>query len=831
MGFSRLPGEVRFYGGLGSGEYTRVWISTNGFIAFDLSNSTSPSPSTIPNVDSPNAFIAALWTDLNVDGSASIITGIYTFGSTSYFVVIWDNVLHKASGKRLIFQIILEDAPGFYPADRRYHQSNIWISYKSVSAINTNFTVGIEDHEGWKGHGELYSGAALESFNGKTIRFRRYASSYFLRRLSLSFYDTSAQTRIDIGEEPGEIRGYHILWNGVGNPKEPAPAYMFGIALAGTAVLLLGGKGGILATISAVVGTALVTLEWAEAFASLQYSHRKVEVKDHNDGLVQQAIATADTHDYVVDASLSLFIHWIFDDPNNADHSLTITATIEYYEYTITGSIINMEPLSTSVTLNVRPDSAFDGKHISEGTYSWLYIDCLYDAEDNYYVQVVYPRCSIIVRMTPKFIDDDFDLYLYDPDGNLRNSSKLGAGKTEEVIGFAEREGTWRIKVDPTDDNGFYSLQLDLNMAPYTPLKPLGASSGYVYTAYSYGTRTEDPEGDNVAYEFSWGDNTTTITGLVGSGEFVRIWHSWVRPGSYLVRVRARDVYGGYSKWSLSTNVTITQNDAGTGGDAGNSFGEATLISPASYAGTLYLSNPTDTNDWYQFYAESGQLITVHMTPPQGVDLDLELYDGTGRLRRGSRLTSSSPETICFAADLSGHWRARIYIFSGEGRYSFYVSVVWPGDGEGCPMLYVWNGSEYAYEGLLNIHNPEGVDVVYEHVLVTTPRRVGGAYLLWLVEHPKTKSRIDMVRLYAILENGEVRMLPLIWAWHSEYGNVRPQLLRSDERKAELLGASWNRGASQSINLKFAALNPNMKIIGFIFKIEGNNEVGKPILT
>jgi len=604
------PIIFRFYGGCGSGEYTRVWISSNGFIAFDLSNSTAPIPQRIPNTRSPNAVVAAVWADLNVDAYASIITGKYAYFTKYWFVVIWKNVLHKASGKRLTFEIILEDAPQYFPADTRFHQSDIWISYKSVSAINTDFTFGIEDQEGVKGHGGLCSGDTLESLNGKTLHFGRYASSYFLKKLTLSFYDISTQSRIDIKDSPNRLRGYNIQWDFV-SPVEEAPADMFAMALAGTAALLLGGKAGILAAISIAIDTALVTMDWVEAFARLQYSGRKVEIIDCDDDLTQRATASAYTYDYAVDASLSLVVAWILDDPNTAAHSLTITATLEYYEYDVYGNVKNMPPLSTSVKLNIVPDNQLDGQTISEGTYSWLYIDCLYDVEDDYYVNVE-ARNYISVKMAPAMVDDDFDLYLYDPNGRLRASSKLGAGQTESVTVYADISGKWRIKVDPTDDNGFYHLSVDIY-------------------------------------------------------------------------------------------------------------------------------------------------------PPAG----------------------------------------------------------------GCPILYVWNGAEYFEEGLLNIHNPEGNDVVYAHTLVSTPHRVNGAYLFRLVEHPQTISHIDNVRLYAILEDKTLIELPLIWAWHSEHGNVLPQLLFSDDWKVDTYGANWNNGTSQSIDLKFAALNPNMRTIGFIFQIEGNNIIAK----
>jgi hypothetical protein len=56
---------------------------------------------------------------------------------------------------------------------------------------------------------------------------------------------------------------------------------------------------------------------------------------------------------------------------------------------------------------------------------------------------------------------------------------------------------------------------------------------------------------------------------------------------------------------------------------------------------------------------------------------------------------------------------------------------------------------------------------------------------------------------------------------------VLQQILLSDEWKTCTLGADWNNGTSQSIDLKFQALPRNIKAIGFIFQIEGNNMIEK----
>ncbi len=76
----------RFYGGFLSAEYQKVYVSTNGFIGFHSSTQPSPTPSNIPSSAEPNAIIAAVWTDLNIDSSASIITGLWR---TVYAFTFW----------------------------------------------------------------------------------------------------------------------------------------------------------------------------------------------------------------------------------------------------------------------------------------------------------------------------------------------------------------------------------------------------------------------------------------------------------------------------------------------------------------------------------------------------------------------------------------------------------------------------------------------------------------------------------------------------------------------------------------------------------------------
>jgi len=187
-----------------------------------------------------------------------------------------------------------------------------------------------------------------------------------------------------------------------------------------------------------------------------------------------------------------------------------------------------------------------------------------------------------------------------------------------------------------------------------------------------------------------------------------------------------------------------------------------------------------------------------------------------------------SPGVYLVTASHSGFYDLTIPVGTSDGSYTTLNFRLHPSTGGGgCPFLQVWDGSDYVDEGLLNIHNAEGVDVTYEHTLATMPEPVNGRYAFRLTEHPKTISDIDQVQLHAILEDGTVEELPLRKAWHSEDGNVLNLLRRSDDRRVEELGADHNGGTSQSIDLEFAALRSNAKAVAFVFMIEGNNMIIK----
>ena len=106
-----------FYGGkyknvISEYMYTKVWVCSNGFIAFDLSNSTAAKSYAIPSLSPPNAVVAVLWRDLIIDSQSKIIIMRSSAWLRSYLVVIWKNALDKSTTKRLTFAVALEEYSG-----------------------------------------------------------------------------------------------------------------------------------------------------------------------------------------------------------------------------------------------------------------------------------------------------------------------------------------------------------------------------------------------------------------------------------------------------------------------------------------------------------------------------------------------------------------------------------------------------------------------------------------------------------------------------------------------------------------------------------------------
>lgn len=94
--------------------------------------------------------------------------------------------------------------------------------------------------------------------------------------------------------------------------------------------------------------------------------------------------------------------------------------------------------------------------------------------------------------------------------------------------------------------------------APSKPNKPAGQTQGKPGEAYTYTTSTTDPDGDQVAYWFDWGDGTNSgWTARYASGATTSASHTWNAKGTYQIKVKAKDIHGVESAWSDPLSVQM----------------------------------------------------------------------------------------------------------------------------------------------------------------------------------------------------------------------------------------------------------------------------------
>jgi len=701
--------EFRFYGGWASAEYKRVWVCTNGFISFDRSNSTSPYPSSLPSYSEPNALIAALWADLIVDAAANITTGIVTYLSNFYFVISWNNVLHKASSERLTFQIILDAAnhPNYDPANV---QSRIWISYKFLGPISGFYTIGIEDHEGYKGAGPGRVNWDLTNLEGETLEVYQSSSSFFLKGLTIKLEEDDPDARVYIFRGPPYefIRGFNVKRR-TGETPEPDSGSTYLIALGGTAALLLGGKAGLM------LGAFLLTLDWLDVIDYwMEDEVDPIDLRDSfndpNPPLSHGGFINVTTqYQYGVDAALGILVYWIFDDPGNImAHSLRITAELEYFEYTSTGEIIEKPPITTSVDLEVTPDDNDNpnaADPISVGNYTLLNLDYDYDPVDYYKINMPDDHAIRLEMEPPSYAN--YNLSLYDPDLILKASSEKGTGETETIYYECRYAGDWYIKVSAVSSFGFYNLSIGMqvlpsNNPPDVPSAPYGTGGG-VGTSYTFYTSTTDPDGHNVCFTFDWDDGSNRTTGYYPSGyPWANASHTWSSAGTYNISVRAQDINGTWSEsWSETTEVTITGGGGGGGGGG---------------CPTLFSWNRTA-------YAEEA-LLDIHSNSDVTVDYTLSHLNPLNRycllsLRELDNYTSHIDYVKLYAVDNQGIWHeCNLFLawHSELGRVNHLLALddderVDLAPGERATLLFLLPkniGDIQFFIFELNGHNPKG---------------------------------------------------------------------------------------------------------------------------
>lgn len=108
------------------------------------------------------------------------------------------------------------------------------------------------------------------------------------------------------------------------------------------------------------------------------------------------------------------------------------------------------------------------------------------------------------------------------------------------------------------------NISIPFERGNYPPNIPTitGPNTGETKTSYTYEFTTLDPEGGLVFYYIDWGDGSST--GWISpekSGSTNKINYSWVEKGTYLIRIKAKDIFGAESDWgTLSVTMPYSHN-------------------------------------------------------------------------------------------------------------------------------------------------------------------------------------------------------------------------------------------------------------------------------
>ena len=158
-----------------------------------------------------------------------------------------------------------------------------------------------------------------------------------------------------------------------------------------------------------------------------------------------------------------------------------------------------------------------------------------------------------------------------------RNNICYGSAYTDEN-GYAfiqlndEFQGTEPVELLITGYNKIpYTGEILVNTEPAIPNIPEGPETGAPHKELTYSTSTIDDEGDQVFYQWNWGDgHFSDWEGPYNSGEVVSFSHSFSEEATFYVKIKAKDIYDLETDWSEKLSVRIEKK--GRSVDNGISF-------------------------------------------------------------------------------------------------------------------------------------------------------------------------------------------------------------------------------------------------------------------
>jgi len=210
-------------------------------------------------------------------------------------------------------------------------------------------------------------------------------------------------------------------------------------------------------------------------------------------------------------------------------------------------------------------------QYIDDGSYliTLNVIDCQEgtDSASRYVVVSNLPPIANIDNINPNPASEEEVISFYgygeDIDGVIENyhwESDID-GKLSNELSFeisTLSKGIHEISFKVQDDDGDWSdietqiLEINniLNLPPENPTI-LGETSGEIGRIYEYTIKSTDPENDDITYCIDWGDGAPEVCfGPFSSGQEKSVNNSWGDEGTYIIKVKAKDIHGAESDWA-----------------------------------------------------------------------------------------------------------------------------------------------------------------------------------------------------------------------------------------------------------------------------------------
>lgn len=227
------------------------------------------------------------------------------------------------------------------------------------------------------------------------------------------------------------------------------------------------------------------------------------------------------------------------------------------------------------------------------------------------------------------------------------------------------------------------------NRAPERPILT-GPAAGRPGDSLTYAVVSTDPEGQEVAYKFAWGDTASIewSPSYTGGQPVLRV-HAFADTGHYTIRVNARDSKEKESGWSDSLVVTISELPPGK---PITPVGQVHCTTGVTYTYKVMAVHPQGESLEFQF-DWGGAVGNWGQSTASGETLSVDhVYDTAGtyvvaaRARDGGGLISEWSDALTVTAvDIPGGPALNLSL---RAETDTTVRLTWSPPVEGTPSLY-----------------------------------------------------------------------------------------------------------------------------------------------